>query len=137
MRHTGRDDKDIARAREDVLATHGEAHPAADDLEALLLERVHVQAAGHTPAWYQFEVDREQLAAALSCGRAECDPLAADRVHDRLSRGCHDCSSRWVLERVRGQFPHGIGGQETLGVRPLRYPEPWPTAMALVRLRRD
>jgi hypothetical protein len=43
----------------------------------------------------------------------------------------------WVLERVRGQPPHGIGSQETLDVRPLRYPEPRPTAMALLQLMRD
>jgi AcrR family transcriptional regulator len=85
----GRDDDHRAGAGDDPLPSQPEAHRALDDLEALLLQRVAVQATRHAGIRRQFEVDRDELAVRSRGGLAEGDPLAARGVLECLSWVCH------------------------------------------------
>jgi hypothetical protein len=84
----GRDDDDVARLGDDRLEAELELHAALDDLEALLLLAVHVQA-GDMTVRGQLEVEGEQVAARVGRGLPEGEGLAADGVRDRLSAVGH------------------------------------------------
>ena len=102
VRDAGRDDDHGAGAGDDPLPSQREAHRALDDLEALLLQRVAVQAARHAGVLREFEVDSHELAVGLRGGLAEGDPLAARGVLECLSWVCHHClrNNTSVLETI-------------------------------------
>ena len=89
VRHAGGDDDHLAGPGDDPLAPHPEPHRALDDLEALLLVRVDVQATGDPAVRGKLEVDRQQRAVRLRRGLAEGDPLSACGVLECLSCVCH------------------------------------------------
>ena len=69
---------------EDAAAADSKAHPARDDGEALLLNRVDV-AGGHVATRTQEQIEGQHASAGLGTGLANNDPLAADRVVDDTS----------------------------------------------------
>jgi hypothetical protein len=75
VRHPGGDGHHVTGLGDHGLAAHLELHGAAEDLEALLLDRVHVPAR-HVPVRRELEVELEQLAVGVGRGLPERDALA-------------------------------------------------------------
>ena len=79
----GHDDR-LAGLGDDRPHPEPEAHPALEDVEALLLLGMHVRA-GHTAVGRQGQLELDQLAVGVGGGAVELDALAAHGVLDDLS----------------------------------------------------
>ena len=92
-----------AGACDELLAADLEADGAAEDLEPLLLQRVHVRGRDEASRLH-VRLDHDRLAARLPGGLAEHEALAGDRVLDAVACADHV----WLLP----SFPPLIGGRE-------------------------
>src|SRR6185503_4443635 len=106
----GRDEDALARPRDHLLTAEAEAHLAGDDLEALLLVRVHVRR-GDLPARRDERLHQHVVAIGLGARPVEDEALARHHVDDLvagldahdplLARGTSAASGRTSASRTR------------------------------------
>ena len=88
VRRAGRDGQPLAGAGDELLPADPEADAAAEDLEALLLARVHVRGGDEAVRLHE-GLDHDGLAVRLAARLPEDDALAGDGVLDGVSCADH------------------------------------------------